>query len=315
VMRRLQSMVAILAVLALAGAACGGDDGGNGAGGAGGDDVEAVEGPVIRIAPQQFAESQTLTEVYAQYLRANGYDVRVLDALGFREVVYPGLRSGGIDMIVDYIGGAQVELAPDAEASADSDEVYANLEEPLAEMDATALEFTPAESRDAILVRADTAEELGLTTISDLAGQAGDLTFGSSSECVSRPSCLPAYTDVYGIDFGRTVTLDYGPPLADGLRAGELDVILYQTTAPEIEQDGFVVLEDDEGVQLAQNITPILRDEILDAYGDSDLVDLLNELTARIETDDLIGWNARTDVEFDDPSQVAADWLRDEGLI
>jgi osmoprotectant transport system substrate-binding protein len=304
-------VVAVVAALALFAAGCGnGDDGDTGAGAGNG---EAVEGPTIRIAPQNFSESITLTEVYAQYLDARGYDVEVLDALGFREVVYPGIEGDEIDMIVDYVGGALAELGDDAEPSDDADEVLSELEQPLADIGATALEPTPAENRDAVLVGSELAEERDLSAISDLAGQADDLTFGSSSECVERPQCLPALTDTYGIDFGDTVTLDYGPPLADGLRAGELDVIFYQTTAPAIEQDDLVVLDDDEGVHAAQNIAPIVRDEILEAY--EDLAAVLDELSAQITTEDLIAWNVRTDVDFDDPATVATDWLEENDLL
>lgn len=306
--RRHLAPIALLAALALLVGACGGgdDDGGTAA---------TVEGPTIRIAPQNFSESRTLTEVYAQYLEARGYDVEVLEALGFREVVYPGIEGGEIDLIVDYTGGAQTELVPDETPSGDPDEVYATVEEAVAALGATALEPSPADSRDALLVRPDTAEDLGLETISDLAGQADDLTFGSSSECVSRAQCLPAYTDVYGITFGDTVALDYGPPLADGLREGELDVIHYQATAPAIEEDDLVVLEDDEGVLLAQNVVPILRDEVLEAYEDTDLVADIDALSSQLTTEDLRAWNVATDIDLEEPVDVAAAWLEEQGLL
>ena len=68
--------------------------------------AEAVEGSTIRFAPQDFAESKTLTEVYAQYLEAKGFDVEVQPASGFRDQVYPGLEDDEIDIIIDYTGSA-----------------------------------------------------------------------------------------------------------------------------------------------------------------------------------------------------------------
>ena len=58
------------------------------------DTPEAVDGPTIRFAPQDFAEAKTLTEVYAQYLEAKGFDVDIQAANGFRDQVYPALEAG-----------------------------------------------------------------------------------------------------------------------------------------------------------------------------------------------------------------------------
>ena len=83
--------------------------------------AEAVEGSTIRFAPQDFAESKTLTEVYAQYLEAQGFDVEVQPASGFRDQVYPGLENDDLDIIIDYTGSATRFLDPEATPSADSD--------------------------------------------------------------------------------------------------------------------------------------------------------------------------------------------------
>jgi glycine betaine/choline ABC-type transport system substrate-binding protein len=67
------------------------------------------------------------------------------------------------------------------------------------------------------------------------------------------------------------------------------------------------VLDDDEDIVPPENITPILRDEIIDAYGD-DLVTLLDGISALITTDVLIELNIE-ESEGVAPSDVAADWL------
>ena len=46
----------------------------------GGDDDDPSDGPTIRIRGQAFSESETIAQVYAQYLEAKGYDVEVLTA-------------------------------------------------------------------------------------------------------------------------------------------------------------------------------------------------------------------------------------------
>ena len=110
---------------------------------------------------------------------------------------------------------------------------------------------------------------------------------GASAQCFERPQCFLGYTDpaIYGITFSDTVTIEFGPLLGEALTAGEVDAVIWNTTAPQIEVDGFAVLEDDQGLFPAQNIAPIIVTDVLDAYGDQLATDI-NELSAMITTDD-----------------------------
>ena len=74
------------------------------------------------------------------------------------------------------------------------------------------------------------------------------------------------------------------------------------------------MLTDDQGLFPAQNIAPIVRTEVLDAYGQQ-LADDLNELSAQITTDDLLAWNTETDIELRESDDVATEWLEAEGLL
>jgi osmoprotectant transport system substrate-binding protein len=273
-------------------------------------DAAAVpEGPTIRIRGQDFSESATIAQVYGQYLQAEGYDVEILTPAGFRTEAIAGLRNDELDLIVDYIGGSQTELAPDTETSDDPDEVMEVITPAYEEIGATVLEYSPAVDGDALVVRGDNEAE----TISDLAGM--DLVFGASAQCFERPQCFLGYTDpdVYGIEFADTVTLEFGPLLGEALAAEEVDAVVWNTTAPQIEEQGFKILEDDEGLHPAQNIAPIVSTDVLEAYGDQLRADL-NALSAAITTEDLVEWNVQTDIEQREPDDVATEWLEAEGL-
>ena len=69
-----------------------------------------------------------------------------------------------------------------------------------------------------------------------------------------------------------------------------------------------MLLEDDKGLQPAENVTPVIRQEIVDAYGDS-LVSALNSVSAKLTTAGLSEMNRRVGIDGDDPEQVAADWI------
>ncbi len=324
--RRRLSLAAPAIVLGLIASACGSDDAGTDApaddapqattgdapasSDTGGSDAAPADGPTIRLRGQDFSESITIAEVYGQYLAAQGFDTEIVPAAGFRTEAISSLENGDIDLIIDYIGGSLTELAPDAESSSDPDEVVSVIDPLFTEKGATLLEYSPAVDGDALVVRGDFEG----STISDLAGT--DSVFGASAQCFERPQCFIGLTDpeVYGISFGDQVTLEFGPLLGQALSSGDVDAVIWNTTAPQITEEGFKVLEDDQGLFPAQNIAPIIDTEVLDAYGD-DLVNAINELSAVITTEDLLAWNTSTDIELMESDDVATQWLTDEGLI
>lgn len=315
----LLKILAMITVLVIAAAACGDDDGDDGADGDEsettvaadeGDAAAAPEGPTIRIRGQDFSESVTIAEVYGQYLEAKGYDVEILTPAGFRDEAIDAITNEDVELIVDYIGGSLTALAPDEETSSDPDEIVSIIGPAYEEIGATLLDYSPAVDGDAFVVRGDSEA----ATISDVAGL--DYVFGASAQCFERPQCFLGYTDpeIYGIEFADTVTIDFGPLLGEALAAEEVDAVVWNTTAPQIDEQGFKVLEDDQGLHPAQNIAPIVNTAVLDAYGDQ-LSNDLNALSAAISTDDLVAWNVETDLEFRESDEVAAEWLEEQGLM
>jgi osmoprotectant transport system substrate-binding protein len=79
------------------------------------------------------------------------------------------------------------------------------------------------------------------------------------------------------------------------------------------ESTGWVLLEDDQGMLAADNIFPVVSQEVVDAYGD-DLTGLLDDISAELTTEDLTEMNRRYDVDREDAEDIAADWLADHGF-
>lgn len=138
------------------------------------------------------------------------------------------------------------------------------------------------------------------------------LTFGGPPECPERPFCLPGLRDVYGIEFAEFVPLDVGGPLTvEALKNGDIDVGLLFSTSSVIGDEGWVVLEDDQGLQAAENITPVVRTEVLD----DTITERLNAISASLTTENITELNGRVEIDGEDPAEVAADFLQSEGLL
>jgi glycine betaine/choline ABC-type transport system substrate-binding protein len=124
----------------------------------------------LTIGAVQFAENQIVAEMYAQVLEEAGYSVKRQLDLGSREIIQPAIKKGEIDIAPEYLGSLLLFLDPEAEATGDPQNNI-DLLVPLLEQNNTVL-LEPSEANDtnAFVVTQETADEFGLTTMSDLAG-------------------------------------------------------------------------------------------------------------------------------------------------
>ncbi|MDQ6696496.1 MAG: ABC transporter substrate-binding protein [Actinomycetota bacterium] len=270
----------------------------------------------IRIAPQQFGENETLSEVYSQYLKAKGFSKATVQraSSAFRDGVYPALKKGSADLTIDYTGSAASYLDKTGKPSPDANQTFLRLLAALRKTapDLVALPYAKdAEDKNAFVVMSNFATTNHLTTVSDVKPIASKVTFGASPQCPERTDCLLGYKKVYGLKFKAVKAVTYGPPLVAGLLSGDLQAIQYQTTGPEIVADELKVLTEDKGIFSADNVVPVLSKTLA---LNSAVTKAINELTTKITTKDMTDWNVRTDLKKDDPKDVAAAWLSKKGL-
>jgi osmoprotectant transport system substrate-binding protein len=305
-------LFALLGVLALLAAACGDDDEDTGTGAP--TDIEVPDGPTIVIGAQDFGESEILAQVYGQALAEAGYPVQYQSLGGFRDIVFSSFDNGSINFTAEYAASALEFLNEQAgEASGDAADTSALLREYLEERDLTALDFSPAVDSNSFVVTQETADELGLSSIADLTE---DLTLGGPPDCPTNPFCIPGLRDVYDLDLeANFVSLDGGGPLTvAALDGGEIDVAILFSTDGVIADRGWVVLDDDEGLINADNIIPVMSQELVDAYG-QDFIDLVNAVSAALDTDGLTELNRLFGIELRDADEVAREWLEENGFV
>ena len=274
----------------------------------------ALDDDAITIASFNFPESVLLGEIYAQALEGEGFAVKRQLALGARELVEPSLQRGLVEFVPEYSGSA-LEFLTGGEglATSDEDRTHDLLRREFAERGVVVLAPAPAQDQNGFAVSRETADRYGLRSISQLLPEAPDLAFGGPPECPERPLCLGGLEDVYGLEFGTFTPLDAGGPVSvTALRSGTVDVALFFTTAAAIEENDFVLLYDDLGLQPAENVTPVVREEVVEAHGDG-FVRLVDSVSASLTTGDLRDLNARV-AEGESPDEVAAAWLAEHGL-
>jgi osmoprotectant transport system substrate-binding protein len=265
----------------------------------------------IRVAAFSFTESEILAELYSQALETKGYPTDPVLKAGPRELVQPALAEGLIDVVPEYAGSALTFLTLGAlEGTASVSDTHDALTKVVAPFGVIALAPAPAQDANAIIVTQATADLHDLVDISDLAAVGSRLVFGGPPECAQRRLCLMGLETVYGISFREFIPLDTGGPLTlQALRSGGIDVALLFTTDPAIVSEGLVVLIDDRGLQPSENITPLLRREVLSTHGDG-VVQTLDAVSALLTTSDLRAMIGRV-VGGSTAREVAASWLQD----
>ena len=256
-----------------------------------------------------------LAYLYADALSARGYPVRVLPDLGSRELVDPALMTGLLQLVPEYTGSA-LEFASlgRARATASVAATARSLARWMAAQGVITGQPARAQDANAIVVTAATAARYRLRTVSDLAGVASKLVFGGPPECPERPDCLPGLRQVYGLRFRAFAALDAGGPLTrQALEAGDIGVALLFTTDPAIGAQHLVILNDNRGLQSAENVVPVLRRATVVRYG-TWLLSALDAVSARLSTQVLMALDTQVELHDRDPRAVADRWLRDQGL-
>ncbi|HSR43190.1 MAG TPA: glycine betaine ABC transporter substrate-binding protein, partial [Longimicrobiales bacterium] len=215
----------------------------------------------VVVASKPFAESYLLGEMFAQLLEARGVAVDRRLGLGATELAFRALRSGDVDVYPEYTGTGLLAVL-DEEPSGDSRDVFRRVSRAFRER--WGLLWLPPlgfENSYAVAVRRETAERLGLATLSDLAAVSDRLVAGLSPDFIGRADGLPGLRDAYGIRFAEVRSLLQAVKY-EALAADGVDVIDGYSTDGAIARYDLVVLEDDRGFFPPYDAAPLVSGEL-----------------------------------------------------
>jgi glycine betaine/choline ABC-type transport system substrate-binding protein len=158
-----------------------------------------------------------------------------------------------------------------------------------------------------------TAQSGGASTAPSGPTIASTFVFGGPPECPQRPFCLLGLQQTYGLQFKEFTPLDTAGPLTvQALVGGQIQIGMLLTSDPSISTNGFVLLEDDKHLQLADNIVPVVRKEIVDA--NPGVATVLNTVTSRLTQQELTNLNKAVTVDLKSVPDVARDWIAAQGF-
>lgn len=276
--------------------------------------------PTVKVGSDGFYEAKLLAEIYAQALEANGYTLdRTAIGIGKRTVSAPALESGQFDLKPEYIGSGLAYY----EAGKQTGDPAANAAALQAILTSkgggiTVLNYSPAADQNAFVVRKETADQLRLAKMSDLTAVIGQLKLGVATDCPTNPVCGKALKDSYGIDVANATLLSpCDTPMVQALLGKTIDVGELCSTQPDIAVNGWVVLQDDRQTQPADNIAPLVRNDLLTKLGSNAdaFKKVLNDISAALDTATLTDLGKQVSVDKKDIAVVAKAWLQLKGFV
>lgn len=284
----------------------------------------------IRIGSKQFTEQIVLGQIMLAALEDAGFTVEDRTNLGSTQVNRDALVNGEIDIYAEYTGTALYNYFNDVEwadipenAYNDRDLGYALVSSYDAAInDLIWLEPTPANNTYAFAVTSEFAEENDIYTAMDFAeyvNSGGEVYMATGDEFAQRPDGIPAFEQTYGFDLteDQLLIIAGGTPaqteqaLNEG--ANGVNVAMAYATDGALKAYDFVVLEDPLGAQPIYAPTPVVNGELLRA--NPEIAGILNPIFRALDNETLQTLNARVEVDGENPTDVARDWLTENGFI
>ncbi|PWN01903.1 amino acid ABC transporter substrate-binding protein [Nocardioides silvaticus] len=273
-------------------------------------------GGAVTIASQSFDEAALVTAMYEELLDDAGYEVtkKLVDT----RPAYLSEFPASVDIVPEYVAGLGDQLNTDANgegaepiSSSDLDATLEAMQPLLDEKGVTLLDPSEAASQNAYFVTQEYSDDNGVTKLSDLEGES--IKLAAAPDCEGRDDCEAGLADVYGIDI-ELLPLGYASPQTyQSVIDGESQLGQTGTLDGTLDDQGLVLLEDDRGIQPAQNLVPAVSSEFLAEH--EDVAEPLNALMAALDNETLGELIARVSIDRETPEDVAEDFLEQEGLI
>jgi len=284
------------------------------------------------VGNKNFTEQYIVGELMKQLLEDRGFTVE-LDSGNYSEVLRRKMEDGDIDICADYTGTAwMAHLKHEYKPGMDNNEVYRLVKEE--EEGNRLIWLKPMWNNNtyALASWSEFVEEHGLKTLSDLAAlyreKEGKIKIFVSPDFVMRPDGLPGLESHYDFEVDEASVL-IGKPGASlqALAEHNVDVTMVFGTDAAIAEHGWHVYLDDKAFFPPYDLTPYVRQEVLDEY--PEIANILNELVATFPggggpaTPEIVAegqkvWqelNAKVSIDGMEPDEVAREYLIEHGLV
>jgi osmoprotectant transport system substrate-binding protein len=279
----------------------------------------SLHGQTYNVGGKEFDEQKVLCQLTIAALQAAKATANDKCGIVGSVPTRAALTSGAIDLYWEYTGTAWTTHLKRSNPFRNSQQQYLAVKQADAANNIIWLDPTPFENTYALGVQKQTADRLGVKTISDFAKLASsnspDATLCVAGEFVGRNDGLPGLEQAYGFPMPaeKLKTLDLGPiyqAVANGNPCTFGEVF---TTDGRILALGLTTLTDDKDFFPRFNAAISIRKEVFDR--DPDIAAVINPIAAKLTNDVMLMLNKQVSQDGKDARDVARTWLRQQGFI
>lgn len=267
----------------------------------------------IHIASKPMTEQYIISEMLDLLIEQDtDLNVELTQGVGGGTAnIMPGMESGDFDLYPEYTGTAWNTVLK--ETSVYSEKQFDQLQQAYKDnYDMQWVGMYGFNNTYRIAVSRRIADQYHLTTTSDLAAVAPNLTFGAQYDYFEREDGYNAVCEAYGMQFAKTMDIDIGLKY-QALAQNQIDATVVFTTDGQLSSPDVVVLEDDLGFFPSYLCGNVVRNDVIEEH--PELVTELEKLQGTITDLDMAKMNNAVETEGREPRDVAADFLRERGLL
>lgn len=272
----------------------------------------------IKVGSKEFTEQLLLGQITLLALEDAGYKVEDKTGVAGSDKVRSALLNEEIDIYWEYTGTAWSSHLQHDTPLTDSQDCYDQVKAEDVKNGIEWLNYAPVNNTYTVMMRKTQAKELGIKTISDLgayiSSHPDELKFAVDHEFTARGDGLPGLETTYGFKMQEhnLLVMDNGI-IYKSLKEAQADIGMGFSTDGRIEAFGLVNIEDNLFFFPAYNPSPNLRVEF--AKENTKIVEIINTISQKLDTETMSRLNYLVDIERMEPSDVAEEWLKAEGLI
>ncbi|CUY12695.1 TPA: glycine betaine ABC transporter substrate-binding protein [Serratia marcescens] len=275
----------------------------------------------LTLASKNFTEQRILSAITVQYLRAKGFQVEPKTNLA-TVITRNAMINKQIDMTWEYTGTSLI-IFNHINKRMTPQETYDTVKKLDAKIGLVWLQPADMNNTYAFAMQRQRAEKEQIRTMSQLVAKVEQVRrtdpkhnwlLGLDLEFAGRSDGLKPMQALYDMPLDRPQIRQMDPGLVyNAIRDGFVDAGLVYTTDGRVKGFDLQVLEDDKGYFPSYAVTPVVRADVL--QNTPGLEEALNTLSKQFNNQVITELNARVDIDYQTPQQVADAFLKQRGLI
>lgn len=277
---------------------------------------QALDGLTGQIGSKDFSEQYILAHLTTDLLNANGAKVEANTKLVGSSNVRQALENQKFIGYWEYTGTSWITYNKNTKPVKGEQAQFDAVKKVDADKGIAWVDPAPLNNTYAFAIRSDKAQQLGITKLSEVAALPdAEKTFCIESEFSTRDDGWPGLKSAYGIvtPDDNVKLLDTGVIYTATQKGEDCNFGEVFQTDGRIVAMGLTVLEDDRQFFPVYQGAFTLQASILQQY--PKIADVLATMSPLLTTEEMQKLNAKVDVDGEDPQDVAADWLREKGLV